>query len=40
VPGSAKTAISKYLYPNGEIRPGYKNAVAKVLKDKAEFQYA
>jgi len=39
-PGSVKTAISKYLYPNGEIRPGYKKAVAKVLKDKAEFQYA
>jgi hypothetical protein len=38
-PGSVKTAISKYLYPNGEIRPGYKKAVAKVLKEKAEFQY-
>jgi len=39
-PGSVKTAISKYLYPNGEIKPGDKKAVAKVLKEKAEFQYA
>jgi len=39
-PGSVKTAISKYLYPNEEIRPGYKKAVANVLRDKAEFQYA
>ena len=35
-----KTAISKYLYPSGEIRNGYKKAVANVLRDKAEFQYA
>ena len=39
-PGSVKTAISKYLYPNGEIKPGDKKAVAKVSKEKAEFQYA
>jgi len=35
-----KTAISKYLYPSGEIRNGYKKAVANVLRDKAEFRYA